>query len=246
MASYPSISLSLACEHSRRAAREVSLGYQRFSRQNVPGGQKRKEMAVFAGYSVSLWRNSAVACVQTHPSPQKKIGDDGESQTSLSLIFFWGEGDVCTQTIRLKFKREKISASSQVLNSLSSTSLNSFQRELFTCLFQRLLRLNRMAKFYPPNWIWKNLLRQRSTKGNGLGARKNLNSSRPLGRQLSHLLLARGHILLVLDYATAVTTARANQKAGLANGRAAKWEPEIVISPFRALSRCQLTFPFCC
>ena len=128
------------------------------------------------------------------PLPSEKIGDDGESQTSLSSIFFWGEGDVCTQTIRLKFKREKINASSQVLNSLSSTSLNSFQRELFTCLFQRLLRLNRMAKFYPPNWIWKNHLRQRSTKGNRLGARKNLNSSRPLGRQLSPFTCPGPHL----------------------------------------------------
>ena len=43
-----------------------------------------------------------------------------------------------------------------------------------------------------------------------------------------------------------LTTARANQTTGLANGRAANWEPEVVFSPFRALSRLQLTFPFCC
>ena len=108
--------------------------------------------------------------------------------TDVSLLdFFWGEGDVCTQTIRLKFKREQVNASSQVLNSLSSTSLNSFQRELFTCLFQRLLRLNRMAKFYPPNWIWKNHLRQHLTKGNRLGLEKTWIPARPSGRQLSPL-----------------------------------------------------------
>ena len=43
-----------------------------------------------------------------------------------------------------------------------------------------------------------------------------------------------------------MTTARANQTTGLANGRAANWEPEVVFSPFRALSRRQLTFPSCC
>ena len=43
-----------------------------------------------------------------------------------------------------------------------------------------------------------------------------------------------------------LTTARANQTTGLANGRAANWEPEVVFSPFRALSRRQLTFPSCC
>ena len=176
MASYPSISLSLACEHSRRAAREVSLGYQRFSRQNVPGGQKRKEMAVFAGYSVSLWRNSAVACVQTHPSPQKKLGTTTNHRRLSPRFFLRGGGRLYTD-YSAEVQEGKINASSQVLNSLSSTSLNSFQRELFTCLFQRLLRLNRMAKFYPPNWIWKNHLRQRSTKGNRLGVQKNLNSS---------------------------------------------------------------------
>ena len=39
--------------------------------QNVPSGEEREEMAVFVGYSVSFWRNSAVACVQT-PAPLKK------------------------------------------------------------------------------------------------------------------------------------------------------------------------------
>ena len=32
----------------------------------------------------------------------------------------------------------------------------------------------------------------------------------------------------------------------LTNGRAANWAPEVVFSPFRALSRRQLTFPSCC
>ena len=43
-----------------------------------------------------------------------------------------------------------------------------------------------------------------------------------------------------------LTTARANQTTGLTNGRAANWVPEVEFSPFRALSRRQMTFPFCC
>ena len=35
-------------------------------------------------------------------------------------------------------------------------------------------------------------------------------------------------------------------KMGLTNGRAANWAPEVEFSIFRALSRSQLTFPFCC
>ena len=43
-----------------------------------------------------------------------------------------------------------------------------------------------------------------------------------------------------------LTTARANQTTGLTNGRGANWAPEIEFSPFRALSRRQMTFAFCC
>ena len=43
-----------------------------------------------------------------------------------------------------------------------------------------------------------------------------------------------------------LTTARANQTTGLTNSRARNWEPEVEFSPFRALSRRQMTFPFCC
>ena len=43
-----------------------------------------------------------------------------------------------------------------------------------------------------------------------------------------------------------LTTARAKQTTGLTNGRAANWVPEVEFSPFRALSRRQMTFPFCC
>ena len=43
-----------------------------------------------------------------------------------------------------------------------------------------------------------------------------------------------------------LTTARANETTGLANRRAANWAPEVEFSPFRALSRRQMTFPFCC
>ena len=42
------------------------------------------------------------------------------------------------------------------------------------------------------------------------------------------------------------TTARAHQTTGWTNGRAANLAPEVVFSPFRALSRRQLTFPSCC
>ena len=40
--------------------------------------------------------------------------------------------------------------------------------------------------------------------------------------------------------------ARANQTTGLTNGKAVNWSQEVEFSPFRALSRRQLTFPFCC
>ena len=43
-----------------------------------------------------------------------------------------------------------------------------------------------------------------------------------------------------------LTTARANQTTGLTNGTAANWAPEVDFSPYRALSRRQMTFPFCC
>ena len=43
-----------------------------------------------------------------------------------------------------------------------------------------------------------------------------------------------------------LTTARANQTTGLTNGTAANWAPEVEFSPYRALSRRQMTFPFCC
>ena len=42
-----------------------------------------------------------------------------------------------------------------------------------------------------------------------------------------------------------LTTTRPNQTTGLTNDRAANWVPEVVFSPFRALSRRQLTSPFC-
>ena len=43
-----------------------------------------------------------------------------------------------------------------------------------------------------------------------------------------------------------LTTARANQTTGLTNGRAVNWAPKDALVPFPALSRLQLTFPFCC
>lgn len=71
-------------------------------------------MAVFAGYSVSSWKKFGCSLCTDAPLPSQKIGDDGDSRTSLSPICFLGEGDVCTQAIRLKFKREKINASQSV------------------------------------------------------------------------------------------------------------------------------------
>ena len=41
-----------------------------------------------------------------------------------------------------------------------------------------------------------------------------------------------------------LTTARANQTTGLTNGTAANWASEVEFSPYRALSRRQMTFPF--
>ena len=53
-------------------------------------------MAVFAGYSVSLWRNSAVACVQTHPSPQKKLGMTANHRRLSPRFFLRGGGRLYT------------------------------------------------------------------------------------------------------------------------------------------------------
>ena len=46
---------------------------------------------------------------------------------------------------------------------------------------------------------------------------------------------------LVTERHRQLTTARTNQTKGLANGRAANWGPEVVFSPFCALSRRQQT-----
>ena len=43
-----------------------------------------------------------------------------------------------------------------------------------------------------------------------------------------------------------LTTARAHQTTGLTNGKGVKWAPKVMFSPFRALSRRQLTFASCC
>ena len=43
-----------------------------------------------------------------------------------------------------------------------------------------------------------------------------------------------------------LTTACANQTTGLTNGCAANWALEVEFSPFCALFRRQMTFPFCC
>ena len=51
---------------------------------------------------------------------------------------------------------------------------------------------------------------------------------------------------LATDRERQLTTARANQSNGLTNGRATNWAPEVKFGRFRALSRRQMTFPFCC
>ena len=48
---------------------------------------------------------------------------------------------------------------------------------------------------------------------------------------------------LATDREHQLTTARANKSTGLINGKAANWAPEVEFSPFRALSRRQMTFP---
>ena len=51
---------------------------------------------------------------------------------------------------------------------------------------------------------------------------------------------------LANDRRRQLTTARANRTTGLTNVKAANWVPEVEFSPFWALSRRQMTFPFCC
>ena len=48
---------------------------------------------------------------------------------------------------------------------------------------------------------------------------------------------------LATEWERRLTTARANQTTGLTNGRAENWVPEVEFSPFRALTRRQMTFP---
>ena len=45
---------------------------------------------------------------------------------------------------------------------------------------------------------------------------------------------------------TSVDDGARNQTTSLTNGRAPNWVPEVEFSPFRALSRRQMTFSFCC
>ena len=51
---------------------------------------------------------------------------------------------------------------------------------------------------------------------------------------------------LAIERERQLITTRANQITGLTNGRVANWAPEVEISPFRELSRRQMTFPFSC
>jgi len=63
--------------------------------------------------------------------------------------------------------------------------------------------------------------------------------------QLKYDYCNRRHPDITTERECQLTTARANQATGLTNGRAANWAPEVVFSPFRTLSRRQLTFPSC-
>ena len=51
---------------------------------------------------------------------------------------------------------------------------------------------------------------------------------------------------LATEHEHQLTKACADETTGLTNGRAANWALEVMFSPFRALSPCQLTFPSCC
>ena len=68
--------------------------------------------------------------------------------------------------------------------------------------------------------------------------KKKKKESRP-----SPLLFAQ---LLATERGRQLTKARANKATGLNNGRAATCTQEVTCSPFCALFRRQLTFPFCC
>ena len=48
---------------------------------------------------------------------------------------------------------------------------------------------------------------------------------------------------LATEWERQLTTVRANQTTGLTNGRTTNWAAEFEFSPFRALSRGQMTFP---
>ena len=61
-----------------------------------------------------------------------------------------------------------------------------------------------------------------------------------------HSGAARLYTDLATELECQLTTACTNQTTGLTNSRAANCTLEVVSSPFHALSRYQLTFPFCC
>ena len=68
-------------------------------------------------------------------------------------------------------------------------------------------------------------------------------SSPPPRKRFCYVRITLEYDDLATERERQLTTARANQTTGLTNGRAANWAPEVVFSPFRALSCRQLTFP---
>ena len=63
---------------------------------------------------------------------------------------------------------------------------------------------------------------------------------------LNHLVLPLYGADLARQRKRQLMTARANQTTSVTNGRAVTWALEVGFSPFCALSRPQLTFPFRC
>ena len=71
-------------------------------------------MAVFAGYSVSLWKNFSCSLCTDAPHPSEKIGDDGDSRTSISPIFSEGRGTSVHRLFGWSSRGKKTNASQSI------------------------------------------------------------------------------------------------------------------------------------
>ena len=107
-------------------------------------------MAVFAGYSISLWKKFGCSLCTDVPLPSEKLGTTANHRRLSPRFFLRGGGRLCTD-----YSAEVQEGTNKRIQSSFKLPVEHFikfiSRELFTCLFQRLLRLTRMAKFYPPN-----------------------------------------------------------------------------------------------